>query len=260
MPLRCPLCKPSDPSCAPPKVGDVNDIDEFGYHSYRCKKDGHFPRTKYQHDKPVLIWERILRHAGFQILHEPRGYLVLSGKRPDLIIEDKQCIFLDVRTCDPCLQSQVDKSITSPGSAADRGTNDKERAWLELVEAQGDSFMALCHEFPGLIGDSALGLLDRAAARYSSSNKQRSAFKAYWLMRLHITHTRGVAETLRHRFPFHDDSHFSHFDSGSFLVHRSPFPETLDLPCARPGVSRNPLRLREAGFSDSRSALPSVHV
>ena len=38
------------------------------------------------------------------------------------------------------LQPQVDNSnsITSPGSAADRGTNDKERAWLELVEAQGD--------------------------------------------------------------------------------------------------------------------------
>ena len=260
MPLRCPLCKPSDPLSAPPKVGDVNDIDEFGYHSYRCTKDGHAPRTKYQHDKLVLIWERVLRHAGFQILHEPRGYLVLSGKRPDIIIEDKQCIFLDVRTCDPCLQSQVDNSITSPGSAADRGTNDKERAWLELVEAQGDSFMALCHESPGLIGDSGLGLLDRAAARYSSSNKQRSAFKAYWLMRLHITHTRGVAETLRHRFPFHDDSHLSHFDSGSFLVHRSPFPETLDLPCERPGVSRTPLRLHETGFSDTPSALPSVHV
>ena len=60
---------------------------------------------------------------------------------------------------------QVDNSITSPGSAADRGTNDKERAWLELVEAQGNSFTALCHEFHGLIGDGGLGMLDKAAAR-----------------------------------------------------------------------------------------------
>ena len=89
------------------------------------------------------------------------------------------------------------------GLAADLGTKEKNRNWLDLVEAQGDSFFAICHEFPGLFGDGALSLLDKAAARYSSSDKQRRAFKAFWLMRIHITHTRGVVETIRHRFPFH---------------------------------------------------------
>jgi len=207
-----------------------------------------------------LIWERALRHAGFQILHEPRGYLVLSGKRPDIIVADRQHLFLDVRTCDPCLQSQVDNSITSPGSAADRGTNDKERAWLELVEAQGDSFTALCHEFPGHWRRWPRSLRQSCCSLQLFEQAARCLQGLLVDATTHITHTRGVAETLRHRFPFHDDSHLSHFDSGSFLVHRSPFSETLDLPCARPGTTATPLRLHETGFSDTRNALPSFHV
>ena len=90
----------------------------------------------------------LLRHAGFTVLHEPRGYLVLSNKRPDFIIDDQQQFFIDVRTCDPCIPRIAPKSSSTPGFAADLGTKEKNRNWLDLVEAQGDSFLAICHESP----------------------------------------------------------------------------------------------------------------
>ena len=232
-PLFCPSCHSS-----PSKSGFV-DVDHYGYHSYRCCKDSHVPRTKLHHDKLVLIWVKLLRHAGFTVLHEPRGYLVLSNKRPDFIIDDQQQFFIDVRTCDPCIPRTAPKSSSTPGFAADLGTKEKNRNWLDLVEAQGDSFLAICHEFPGLFGDGALSLLDKAAARYSSSDKQRRAFKAFWLMRIHITHSRGVVETIRHRFPFHIEDSFSHPNSGYFHANRSPSPKRWIFPTHQPALVQN---------------------
>ena len=65
-------------------------------------------------------------------------------------------------------------------------------------------------------------------------------------MRIHITHTRGVVETIRNRLPFHIEDSFSHPDTGSFHVHWSPFPEALDLPHMSTGSRTKPLGFHDA--------------
>jgi hypothetical protein len=57
---------------------------------------------------------------------------------------------------------------------------------------QGDLFQAICHEHPGRIGDGALAALNRAATHFAPSVPQRNA--TYWLQRLHMANTRGVAD------------------------------------------------------------------
>ena len=130
---------------------------------------------------------------------EPYGAIDNSNIRPDITIQLDDpfcCLHLDVRTCDPLLKSFLPQSCESSGIAADAGALDKDRHWQQAVQLQGDSFIPLCHEFPGLIGQGALQLLDRAAARYSPSTKARDAFRTYWLQRLHMTNTRGAADVI----------------------------------------------------------------
>ena len=55
----------------------------------------------------------------------------------------------------------------------------KDNAWKGLVEAQGDVFVPLCHEMGGIMGDAALDLLSKAAARYSPITAQQNAFKCF---------------------------------------------------------------------------------
>jgi hypothetical protein len=196
------------------------------------------------HDKLVLVWEKILRHAGHSILHEPSGHLLLSEKRPDSIIVGGNQTFLDVRTCDRLLRSapglastMFERCVDVPGSAANYGAHVKETAWSDLVEAQGDTFIPLCHEMPGIIGEAALVLLDQAAARFSSSAPQKSSFTAFWLTRLHIANVRGVAETIQANLPVYRDLPFgSRADSEFFIAHPSPFPAHFD----QAPVSRRP--------------------
>ena len=59
-----------------------------------------------------------------------------------------------------------------------------------------------CHEHQGIISDDALALLDSAAEQFSPTATGRTAFKAYWLPRLHITNLRRTADILNHKLPF----------------------------------------------------------
>jgi len=238
--LDCPCCRKvgiyNEQTMLHTDIGHKLDIDHWGYHSIRCYVNGNAPRRTNHHDKLVIIWEKMLRHAGFQILHEPTGHLLLSDKRPDSIINDVDKIFLDVRTCDPLLHNMFKKCVDYPGSAAIKGEGDKDKKWNDLVESQGDTFIPLCHEIPGIIGEAALSLLDKASARFSSSLPQRNAFKAYWLTRLHVANIRGVAETIQLNLPLYAVDHSLHHRHGLFFHdHLSPFPAHFDqVPAPRP--------------------------
>jgi len=64
----------------------------------------------------------------------------------------------------------------------------KSRAWLDHTIPQGGAFYALCHDFLGMIIDSAGG-----------SASDRMAFKVYALQRLHAANFRGVAAVINSR-------------------------------------------------------------
>ena len=140
---------------------------------------------------------------------EPYGAIDNSNIRPDITIQLDDpfcCLHLDVRTCDPLLKSFLPQSCESSGIAADAGALDKDRHWQQAVQLQGDSFIPLCHEFPGLIGQDALLLLSQSVSLLldhaggtplcSRSTKARDAFRTHWLQRLHMTNTRGAADVI----------------------------------------------------------------
>ena len=256
--LQCPCCLSygAGPQGDGAKqfLASKKDVDHWGYHAYRCYVAGNPARTSAHHDKIALIWFRLLRHAGFIVKYEPRSQVLNSEKRPDVMIEHNsgKKEHLDVRTCDPLLRGSGTPVFTrcseTPGTAADLGANFKNKSWKEIVELQGDTFIPLCHETPGFIGDAALHLLGRAAARFSSSNPQRNAFKTFWLTRLHVANIRGVAETIQQHMPFYADDPFSQRYTEEFHSHPSPFAEFFNqVPCASRPVSRN----MRATFSES---------
>ena len=92
-------------------------------------------------------------------------------------------IYVANRRADPLLRGSGTPVFTrcseTPGTAGDLGANSKNKSWKGIAELQGNTFIPLCHETPGFIGDAALHLHGRAAARFSSSNPQRNAFKTF---------------------------------------------------------------------------------
>jgi hypothetical protein len=153
-----------------------------------------------------------------------------SNMRPDISVstDDSSVVLrLDVRTCDPTLKDNVRNSSAQIGYAADRGAAEKNRKWRGHVNAQGDIFVPLCIEHAGTMGEEALAVLERAAAHFSSSMAQRTAFKTHWLQRLHMTNTRGVADLVIQNMPY--------YAGDEILVdHAVPNPFTAALDMAQP--------------------------
>ena len=119
--------------------------------------------------------------------------MVLSnGKRPDLVIqlENGIDIFIDLR-------------------------------WKELLDTQGDPFLPICHERGGLISDGALNLLRLASLQFSPSLHAQTAYTTYWLSRLHIANTRGVADVINAKLPYQPDEPLTTQASSSFIVYPS---------------------------------------
>jgi hypothetical protein len=87
--------------------------------------------------------------------------------------------------------------------------------------------MPLCHEHPGTMGEGALAVLERAAAHFSSSIAQRGAFKTYWLQRIHMTNTRGVADLVIQNMPYYEGDEI-------LVEHAVPNPFTAALDMAQP--------------------------
>ena len=206
--------------------------DWFGIHAFKCGGDGHTARTKFLHDPIVRMWMRLLRHAGYSVLLEPNGVVYTNHKRPDLgiIRTNGTQLFIDVRTCDPQLDPSLEECCANPGYAAQLGVQQKENSWLNLLKSQGDDFLAICHEHPGIISDGALALLDSAAEQFSPTATGRAAFKAYWLPRLHITNLRGTADILNCKLPFAADLPISSQSISHFIQHPSPFATYIPLP------------------------------
>ena len=155
-----------------------------------------------------------------------------TGQRPDVSVtlEDSlQHLHLDIRTCDPLLKRHVKNCSHQMGYAATSGANDKDAKWIGHTLAQGDMFQAICHEHPGRMGDGAIAALDRAASRFAPTIPQRNAFKTYWLQRLHMTNTRGVAELIFQQMPFCEGDEVI----PPFAV-PSPFPTTMELAHPNP--------------------------
>ena len=95
----------------------------------------------------------------------------------------------------------------------------------------------------------AMAALDRAAARFAPTVPQRNAFKTYWLQRLHMTNTRGVAELIFQQMPFckGDDA------LPPFAV-PDPFPATMDMAHPNPRPVSFPLT------NDQSTNLPNTQM
>ena len=199
--LICPICNVAGQEVPRGMLpGGCTDIDAHGNHSYRCKFDQR-ARTAL-HDAIKMVYHRCFRHAGYISRLEPYGTLEGSNKRPDIILTDSDSsvqTFLDIRTC-ALTKDIVVRCGQTAGLAASHGADLKDRAWLEKVHLQGDQFIPLCHEHPGLIGDEALALIHRASKRFSSSPPAQGGFRTYWLRRLHMANTRGTAEIILRPF------------------------------------------------------------
>ena len=235
--ITCPKCNVTSPTTPLTKenLASPNDIDPFGYHAFRCKADGHTPRTKLLHDRLRDVWIRLFKHAGFITTREPHGVMQDSNKRPDIAVmldDIMHYLMLDVRTCDPLKNPEVNTCSYVPGHAADLGATTKDNDWLDLVTQQGDLFQALCHEHPGRIGTVALYALNRAATKFAQTLPQRNAFKTYWLQRLHVTNTRGVADVIIQRLPFEDQifAPYTTPDSLPHMAQSNPHPIAFPLP------------------------------
>ena len=120
------------------------------------------------------------------------------------------------------------------GHAANLGATIKGHDWLELVSGQGDVFQAICHEHPGRIGSAALSVLDRAAAKFGQTPPQRNAFKTYWLQRLHMVNTRGVADVILQRLPFEDQTFLSRTLPDPLPHFSHPNPQPVAFPFTPP--------------------------
>jgi hypothetical protein len=80
------------------------------------------------------------------------------------------------------------------------------------------------------MGPAAIGLLHKAASKFSSSIKQQNIFKSFWLPRLHMTFIRGTAQHILRCLPsYSDSSDVVHFLPAATLpfpspIHAQPLP------------------------------------
>ena len=76
--------------------------------------------------------------------------------------------------------------------------------WQQKVEAQGDTFMALCVEAWGRLNKQFLKLIDYFASISKSTEAERHAFTVFALQRIHLASQRGVAQLIRAQEPIPD--------------------------------------------------------
>jgi len=126
--------------------------------------------------------------------------MVNSGKRPDLVVfMDLYNKLTDVRTVAGADSRYCSTAASVPGHGAVWGAAQKNEAWLELAQRQGDTFIPLCHEAGGRLGAQALDFLDELSSAAGGSQSDRVAFKTYALQRLHAATFRGVAMLINSR-------------------------------------------------------------
>jgi hypothetical protein len=192
----------------------IKAVDLYGNHAISCMKNGN--RTDLWHDAVRRVVCSIARRVGLKAEEEKSNILILgpSGMRADVVVHKRtppgplspyqDIIITDVRTTNPCDKNGCKKAATVPGAANDHGTKLKNDKWQQRVEAQGDTFMALCVEAGGRLNEQFLKLIDYFASISGSTEAERRAFTIYALQRIHLASQRGVAQLIRAQEPIPD--------------------------------------------------------
>ena len=199
--LVCPRCKVTTESG---NIGRSHtpELDLFGNHAVRCPSASGGPKAHLWHDPLVQQWTRIARFAGERANDEVRNMVLAnSGLRADMVIHSKPSILTDIRTSNSTDKKLCKKAARAKGTAAEAGATTKNDKWKDLVQAQGDIFIALVHEDGGRMGEPALDLINQLSHRFGSSKTERATLTNYALQRLHTTSQRGVAALCRNLRP-----------------------------------------------------------
>jgi hypothetical protein len=212
--FKCARCHKSSVENMKDCPDSVKAVDLFGNHAISCMKNGN--RTDLWHDAVRRVVCSIARCVGLKAEEEKSNVLVLgpSGMRADVSIHKRtspwplqpyqDIIITDVRTTNPCDKNGCKKAATVPGAANDHGTKLKNDKWQQKVEAQGDTFMALCVEAGGRLNEQFLKLIDYFASISGSTEAERRAFSIYALQRIRLASQRGVAQLIRAQEPIPD--------------------------------------------------------
>ena len=95
--------------------------------------------------------------------------------------------------------TSVARGASLPGAAADNGANEKNSDWLDLAQAQDDTFVAIAQEDGGALNPAALDLLESAVRRAGGTKDEKAAMRTYWRQRIAVANARGVAGVIRAR-------------------------------------------------------------
>ena len=187
--------------------------DSLGDHSLLCISDANPRRTTLWHDASYRVWARLLKSVGYSVTQEAHNALLSdSMKRPDLLIHDHSAggpnTFIDFITCVVSKSTSVVRGASLPGAAADNGANEKNSDWLDLVQAQDDTFVAIAQEDGGALNPAALDLLESAVRRAGGTKGEKAAMRTYWRQRIAVANARGVAGVIRARTPICTGAHW----------------------------------------------------
>ena len=130
---------------------------------------------------------------------EDTSTTVTRGQMPAGNMRGTSCMWTSAHVT--LIKSNVYRSVDCPGYANGQGQAEKDACWYEMIHSRGDEFIPLCQEYPGMMGDSAISLLNRAAFHFSSNLQQQQVYKEFWLPRLHMAFVRGTANMILKTLP-----------------------------------------------------------
>jgi hypothetical protein len=197
---QCPSCHVHSDD-VPGDDHTVHKVDAFGDHCVLCPKNLS-ARTTLWHDPLVRFWHRLFKMVGWKCGMEVSNLMLTSGKRPDVVrYMPTSNVLTDVRTIAAAHTKYCKMAACIPGHGADWGAGEKNDKWEEEARHQGDTFIPLCHEVGGRLGEPAKDLVD-LLARSAGVGPEREAFKTYALQRLRALTFSGVARIILARPPF----------------------------------------------------------
>ena len=197
---QCPSCHVHSDD-VPGDDHTVHKADAFGDHCVLCPKNLS-ARSTIWHDPLVRFWHRLFKMVGWKCGMEVSNLMLTSGKRPDVVrYMPTSNVLTDVRTIAAAHTKYCKMAACIPGHGADWGAGEKNDKWEEEARHQGDTFIPLCHEVGGRLGEPAKDLVD-LLARSAGVGPEREAFKTYALQRLRALTFSGVARIILARPPF----------------------------------------------------------
>ena len=198
-------------------------------------------RASMWHDPVVTVVNGFGRRAGFRMQLEAYGSIPDSNKRPDSFAvspDGTMELAIDVRTCLVTSPTNCLKASRLPGYAADQGAIMKLRDWIQPTQAAGQSFIPVCVEEGGRLGDGTHRVIDLFSLPLNSTTTDKGAFKTYALQRLHLTNLRGVARVINALKPIPANPHVVVFPTSYELAPPPPRPQAHArapvLPISRP--------------------------